>query len=84
MKRQIRNIANAYMMVMGLVLLLLLFISVRVVDVYYDNEALGILETRATQLESIYINYSDARIKLRELNSEYNDKILYTRLEGVL
>ena len=83
MNRQIRNIANVYMIVMGLVLLLLLFISIRVVDVYYNNEAKGILETRATQLESIYTNYSEAEIKLRELNDEYIDRVLYTRLEGV-
>lgn len=84
MNKQIRNIANAYVIVMGLVLLMLLIIAIRVVDVYYYNEAKEVLETRASQLESVYSNYSEAGVQLKDLNTDYIDKILHTRLEGVL
>jgi len=81
--RQIRNIANAYLLVLGLVLILLVFITIRVVDVYYNNEANAILDKRIEQLESIYTNYSDAGYRLRALNAEQIDKNLVIRLEGI-
>ncbi len=84
MEKQIRNIVNAYVLVMGLVLLLLLAITIRVVDIYYNDDMHSILENRVLQLESIFTNYTEAGEKLKKLNGDYIDTVLYTRLEGVL
>ena len=83
MDRQIKNIANAYLLIMGLVLILLMLITIRLVDVYYNDEAKEILETRIDQLESIYTNYYAAGIKLEGLNNEYIDQGLVSRLDGI-
>ena len=83
MNRQIRNIANAYLLIMGLVLILLMLITIRVVDVYYNNEAKEILETRIDQLESIYTNYYAAGSKLEDLNANYINRGLVSRLDGI-
>lgn len=84
MNRQIRNIANAYLLIMGLVLMLLVLITIRVVDVYYNKEANAILDKRVEQLESIYTNYHDASKRLNALNAESIDKNLVVIMDGVL
>ena len=84
MRKQIRNIANAYILIIGMVLLLLLSITVRVVDIYYNDDMKQVLEKRVYQLESIYTNYTEAGLVLKELNDNYVDSVLYTRLEGIL
>lgn len=84
MQKQVRNIAGAYVLVMVLVILLLLAITIRLVDVYYDQDMKSILEKRVYQLETLFTNYTDASLKLEDLNDEYIDTVLYTRLEGIL
>lgn len=84
MKKQIRNITNAYVLVVVLILILLLFIAIRMVDVYYSDKAGQILETRAVELETLYTNYSGAGQVLEKLSFDYIDEIIVNRMDGII
>ncbi|WP_430884928.1 hypothetical protein [Fusibacter sp. JL216-2] len=84
MKKQIRNIANAYVLVVVLMVILLLFIAIRMVDVYYSDKAGQILEARALELENLYENYSGAGEVLQKLSDDYVNKDIVTRMDGIV
>ncbi len=84
MNRKMKNIMNAYGLVMVLVLFLFLVITVRVVDIYYSHEVENVLENRAEQLESIFTSYSDAGSVLKSLNNDYIDRAMIERERALM